>query len=189
MSYSRHDHPFIEVYEPTDMQSENCRLAMNALSAIERTVPNFAQISPLIEQAKRAVNLADGEVQDLQTIAAQYRTIETKPTLPDAYGALGLTGREEMFLQGLLAGNGRMVSSEQLHYWVYGYADDAPALKIVDVFICKIRRKLKDRPAVIRAIETSGHPAIIQTIWGRGYKLVHMAEDDIPPLTCAGDGI
>ena len=39
---------------------------------------------------------------------------------------------------------------------------DEPELKIIDVFICKLRRKLAD---------ASGGKDYIETVWGRGYVL------------------
>ena len=39
---------------------------------------------------------------------------------------------------------------------------DEPEAKIVDVFICKLRRKLSD---------ASGGKDYIETVWGRGYTL------------------
>jgi two-component system cell cycle response regulator CtrA len=39
---------------------------------------------------------------------------------------------------------------------------DEPELKIIDVFICKLRRKLAN---------ASGGQNYIETIWGRGYVL------------------
>ena len=44
---------------------------------------------------------------------------------------------------------------------LYGGMDE-PELKIIDVFICKLRRKLA---------EALGHDSIIETVWGRGYVL------------------
>jgi two-component system cell cycle response regulator CtrA len=39
---------------------------------------------------------------------------------------------------------------------------DEPEIKIIDVFICKLRRKLA---------EASGGRNYIETVWGRGYML------------------
>ena len=41
--------------------------------------------------------------------------------------------------------------------------DDEPEVKIIDVFVCKLRRKLSEM-----------HPdaeKFIETVWGRGYRL------------------
>ena len=39
---------------------------------------------------------------------------------------------------------------------------DEPELKIIDVFICKLRKKLS---------EATGGESYIETVWGRGYVL------------------
>ena len=39
---------------------------------------------------------------------------------------------------------------------------DEPALKIIDVFICKLRKKLA---------QATGGNHFIETVWGRGYVL------------------
>jgi two-component system cell cycle response regulator CtrA len=39
---------------------------------------------------------------------------------------------------------------------------DEPELKIIDVFICKLRKKLS---------EATGGDNLIETVWGRGYVL------------------
>ena len=44
---------------------------------------------------------------------------------------------------------------------LYGGMDE-PELKIIDVFICKLRKKLA---------EASGGQNLIETVWGRGYVL------------------
>jgi two-component system cell cycle response regulator CtrA len=50
---------------------------------------------------------------------------------------------------------------------------DEPELKIIDVFICKLRKKLAN---------ASEGRNFIETVWGRGYVLrePHDAEDRIP---------
>jgi len=39
---------------------------------------------------------------------------------------------------------------------------DVPELKIIDVFVCKLRKKL---------VEATGGEHYIETVWGRGYQL------------------
>lgn len=48
-------------------------------------------------------------------------------------------------------------SKEQLLELIYGLTEDLPEIKIIDVFICKLRKKLK-----VFGIE-------VHTLWGRGY--------------------
>lgn len=72
--------------------------------------------------------------------------------------AIGLTGSEEMILRVLLAKP--CATKEMFLAALYGARiDDAPAPKIVDVYLCKLRRKL----------ERFG--LTITTVWGRGYML------------------
>ena len=47
---------------------------------------------------------------------------------------------------------------------------DEPELKIVDVFVCKLRKKL---------VEATGEDICIQTVWGRGYVL----KDPLPDIS------
>jgi two-component system cell cycle response regulator CtrA len=46
---------------------------------------------------------------------------------------------------------------------------DEPELKIIDVFICKLRKKLAN---------ASNGKNYIETVWGRGYVLREPSEDD-----------
>jgi two-component system cell cycle response regulator CtrA len=46
---------------------------------------------------------------------------------------------------------------------------DEPELKIIDVFVCKLRKKL---------VEATGEDSCIQTVWGRGYVL----KDPLPDM-------
>lgn len=79
-----------------------------------------------------------------------------------------LTGHEAMLLTRLAEVFPRMVSKEALLEWLYQLsADDEPDLKIIDVWICKLRKKLK--PLGIR----------IDTTWGRGYALAADAKPTI----------
>lgn len=71
--------------------------------------------------------------------------------------AFGLTKKEAAVLKAL---TGRQrCSKEYLLDAIYGVAEDAPQMKIIDVFICKLRAKL--RP----------HGIAIETIWGEGFEL------------------
>lgn len=71
------------------------------------------------------------------------------------------TKLEATVFEAFLEKPGRVLSKTQLLDWVYSLtADDDPDIKIVDVMVCKIRKKLE------------GMPVSIVTIWGQGYRLV-----------------
>ena len=56
---------------------------------------------------------------------------------------------------------GTSVTKEMFLTKLYGGMDE-PEIKIIDVFICKLRKKLAN---------ASGGKNYIETVWGRGYVL------------------
>ena len=72
-----------------------------------------------------------------------------------------LTGKEYQILELLSLRKGTTLTKEMFLNHLYGGMDE-PELKIIDVFICKLRKKL--------AAATSGKN-YIETVWGRGYVL------------------
>jgi two-component system, cell cycle response regulator CtrA len=74
---------------------------------------------------------------------------------------LHVTGKEYSILELLSLRKGTTMTKEMFLDHLYGGIDE-PELKIIDVFICKLRRKI--------SYATSG-PHYIDTVWGRGYML------------------
>ena len=72
-----------------------------------------------------------------------------------------LTGKEYQMLELLSLRKGTTLTKEMFLNHLYGGMDE-PELKIIDVFICKLRKKLAN---------ATGAPAPIETVWGRGYVL------------------
>ncbi len=72
-----------------------------------------------------------------------------------------LTGKEYQMLELLSLRKGTTLTKEMFLNHLYGGMDE-PELKIIDVFICKLRKKL--------SAATSGEH-YIETVWGRGYVL------------------
>jgi two-component system cell cycle response regulator CtrA len=72
-----------------------------------------------------------------------------------------LTGSEYTLLPLLAQRQGSTLTKEMLLNHLYGGMDEAE-IKIIDVFICKLRRKLA---------QASGGRNYIETVWGRGYML------------------
>ncbi len=70
----------------------------------------------------------------------------------------GLTGKERRLL-GILLARELMTKSAAMTGLYEPGADDEPQMKIIDVFICKLRKKLK--PFEIE----------IETVWGEGYRM------------------
>lgn len=80
-------------------------------------------------------------------------TINDKP--------LHLTSKEYALFELLALRKGTTINKEQFLNHLYGGMDE-PEMKIIDVFLCKIRRKIE---------KLSKEEEYIQTVWGRGYIL------------------
>ena len=89
------------------------------------------------------------------TVNLDTRTVEVdgKP--------LHLTGKEYGILELLSLRKGTTLTKEMFLNHLYGGMDE-PELKIIDVFVCKLRKKM--------ANATAGEN-YIETVWGRGYVL------------------
>jgi two-component system cell cycle response regulator CtrA len=72
-----------------------------------------------------------------------------------------LTGKEYQMLELLALRKGTTLTKEMFLSQMYGGMDE-PEMKIIDVFICKLRKKLAN---------ASGGNDYIETVWGRGYVL------------------
>jgi len=72
-----------------------------------------------------------------------------------------LTGKEYGILELLSLRKGTTLTKEMFLNHLYGGMDE-PELKIIDVFICKLRKKLS---------EANSGDHYIETVWGRGYVL------------------
>ena len=69
-----------------------------------------------------------------------------------------LTEKEYRILELLFLRGGSIVAKESFLNHLYG-GNDEPDIKIIDVFVCKLRRKLS----------LAGAGEVITTVWGRGY--------------------
>jgi two-component system cell cycle response regulator CtrA len=78
-----------------------------------------------------------------------------------------LTGKEYQMLELLSLRKGTTLTKEMFLNHLYGGMDE-PELKIIDVFICKLRKKLS------AATNGDNH---IETVWGRGYVLRDPVEE------------
>jgi two-component system cell cycle response regulator CtrA len=88
--------------------------------------------------------------------------------------AVHLTGKEYQMLELLSLRKGTTLTKEMFLNHLYGGMDE-PELKIIDVFICKLRKKLST---------ATGGENYIETVWGRGYVL-----RDPEPGIDAGDTV
>ncbi|MCC8415889.1 MAG: response regulator transcription factor [Rickettsia endosymbiont of Gnoriste bilineata] len=79
-----------------------------------------------------------------------------------------LTNKEYAILELLVLRRGTVLNKEMFLDHLYSSVDE-PEIKIIDVFVCKLRRKLAD---------AAGGTNYIDTVWGHGYMLKEYDEQD-----------
>ena len=89
-----------------------------------------------------------------------------------------LTGKEYDILELLSLRKGTTVTKEMFLNHLYGGVDE-PELKIIDVFVCNLRKKLA---------QATGGKHYIETVWGRGYVLRDPVEAPVTFTAGAGAG-
>ena len=110
------------------------------IHAIVRRSKGHAQST--ITTGKATVNL------DAKTVEVDGKTVH-------------LTGKEYQIFELLSLRKGTTLTKEMFLNNLYGGMDE-PELKIIDVFICKLRKKIA---------HATGGENYIETVWGRGYIL------------------
>ena len=112
-----------------------------------------ARIQAIIRRSKghSQALIRTGEI----TVNLDARSVEVKGK------PVNLTGKEYQILELLSLRKGTTLTKEMFLNHLYGGMDE-PELKIIDVFICKLRKKLS---------EALGGESHIETVWGRGYVL------------------
>ena len=113
----------------------------------------------LIARIQAIVRRSQGHSQS--TIQTGKVTVNLDSRTVDVDGRpLHLTGKEYGILELLSLRKGTTLTKEMFLNHLYGGMDE-PEVKIIDVFICKLRKK----------IEQMTGENYIETVWGRGYVL------------------
>jgi two-component system cell cycle response regulator CtrA len=114
----------------------------------------------LIARIHAVIRRSQGHAQSL--IKTGDITVNLDAKMVDVNGArVHLTGKEYQMLELLALRKGGTLTKEMFLNHLYGGMDE-PEQKIIDVFICKLRKKLAD---------AAGGQHCIETVWGRGYVL------------------
>jgi two-component system, cell cycle response regulator CtrA len=114
----------------------------------------------LVARIHAIVRRAKGHAQSVIATGDLVVNLDTK-TVEVGPNRVHLTGKEYQMLELLSLRKGTTLTKEMFLNHLYGGIDE-PELKIIDVFICKLRKKL--------AMATGGDH-YIETVWGRGYVL------------------
>jgi len=114
----------------------------------------------LIARIQAIVRRSQGHAQSIIETGSIKVNLDSR-TIEAAGNPLHLTGKEYGILELLSLRKGSTLTKEMFLNHLYGGMDE-PEAKIIDVFICKLRKKLAD------ATDGTNY---IETVWGRGYVL------------------
>ncbi len=114
----------------------------------------------LVARIHAIVRRTKGHAQSIITTGDLVLNLDTKLVTIGGQ-AVRLTGKEYQMLELLSLRKGQTLTKEMFLNHLYGGMDE-PELKIIDVFICKLRKKI--------AAAHDGD-SMVETIWGRGYIL------------------
>jgi two-component system cell cycle response regulator CtrA len=114
----------------------------------------------LVARIQAVVRRSKGHSQSVITTGKLTVNLDAKTVEVDT-ARVHLTGKEYQMLELLSLRKGTTLTKEMFLNHLYGGMDE-PELKIIDVFICKLRKKLA-------AAANGKHH--IETVWGRGYVL------------------
>jgi two-component system, cell cycle response regulator CtrA len=115
----------------------------------------------LIARIQAIVRRSKGHSESTIKIGAHITINLDSRTVEGDGRPIHLTSKEYGILELLALRKGSLLTKEIFLNHLYGGIDE-PDLKIIDVFVCKLRKKLS---------EASGGTNFIETVWGRGYIL------------------
>ncbi len=121
----------------------------------------------LVARIHAIVRRSKGHAQSVLYAGDLCVNLDTK-TVEVGGARVHLTGKEYQILELLALRRGSTLTKDMFLNHLYGGMDE-PEIKIIDVFMCKLRKKLAS---------ASGGKDYIETVWGRGYVLHEPSEDE-----------
>ena len=122
----------------------------------------------LVARIHAIVRRSRGHAQSMIQTGDLVVNLDTK--MVEVNGArVHLTNKEYQMLELLSLRKGAPLTKEMFLNHLYGGMDE-PEIKIIDVFMCKLRKKL---------VNASNGKNYIETVWGHGYLLREPAEDGV----------
>ena len=114
----------------------------------------------LVARLNAIVRRSKGHAQSVIAVGRMQVNLDSRTVAVDGR-SVHLTGKEYSVLELLALRKGTTLTKEMFLNHLYGGMDE-PELKIIDVFVCKLRKKLD---------LACGGTSYIETVWGRGYVL------------------
>jgi len=122
----------------------------------------------LLARVLAIVRRCKGHSQSIITTGKMQVNLDAKTVTVNGV-RVHLTGKEYQMLELLTLRKGTTLTKEMFLNHLYGGMDE-PELKIIDVFTCKLRKKLT---------AATGGENYIETVWGRGYMLRDVCQPGI----------
>jgi len=155
MRVSRNDTPVLVLSNVTLAQARVKALSLGADDFISKPYDR----AELLARMQAIVRRSKGFSQPTVTIGKLTLNLDSREVAVDGT-SVHLTGKEYAILELLVLRKGMVLTKEAFLNHLYGGLDE-PEVKIIDVFVCKLRKKLS----------AAGGSGIIGTIWGRGYTI------------------
>ncbi len=132
-----------------------------------------ADVSRLLEQLydltdKPDLNRCRDQFRELSNGISALCMVQIDPGMAMDWHGVYLTASERTIADFLHARFGRAVRKQVLHDLLYSERDESPDLKMVDVWICKLRQRFL------------GSKFGISTFWGDGYAMVDAKDASVP---------
>ena len=167
------------------MRKETPVLILSGLSRPQAKVKGFSvgaddfmtkpfDKAELLARMQAVVRRSKGFAQSSLKVGPLALNLDSREVTVDGR-AVHLTGKEYSILELLTLRKGMVLTKEAFLNHLYGGMDE-PEMKIIDVFICKLRKKLAQ----------AGADNLIGTVWGRGYMMRDPASSGMPATAPLG---
>ncbi len=124
----------------------------------------------LLARMKAIVRRSKGYSQPTLRVGPLQLNLESREVMVSGQ-PVHLTGKEYAMLELMVLRKGTVLTKEAFLNHLYGGMDE-PEMKIIDVFICKLRKKLA----------AAGAGDVIGTVWGRGYTVRDQPAHTVPSV-------
>ncbi len=150
--------PIITLYKDTSPHALLNALSSGSMVALEFN--SVAMLQGALSMAVKNASLGFNGQSQIQTYGALEIDFDNKSVRVNG-DKVHFTGKQYDLLAYLVKHSNSLCSKERIFNAIYVHDDDVE-LKIIDVFICKIRDKLNEAQ--------SGLGDSVETVWGRGYQ-------------------
>ena len=148
--------PILMVSDVAELDHKIKRLGFGADDFLTMPFDRRELVARVRAIARRSKTPSEATIQTgklLVNLDTRVVTVDDQP--------LHLTCKEYAILELLCLRKGMTLTKEMFLNHLYGGMDE-PKLKIIDVFVCHLRKKLA---------QATGGNHYIETVWGRGYRL------------------